>query len=103
MEQTQTLESSLGLLLIVEQRQELSKQIKAMQKLVDGLSDTITGTLVREGLNELEVGDYTVRYITSERRTLEKARLVELGVSTETIRAAEKVSRFGRIDVREKK
>jgi N6-adenosine-specific RNA methylase IME4 len=91
------------LLPLVTRRQELALQAKALQAAVDELTSEITGALVREGLNELEVGEYRVKYIMAERRTLDKGRLVELGVGTDVIAKAEKVSSFGRIDIRERK
>ncbi len=88
---------------LITQRQKLVLAIKGMQAEVDELSEELTGALVRGGLTELTTDTHTLKYIVSERHTLDKTRLVELGVGTDVIAKATKTSTFGRIDIREVK
>lgn len=99
---TDELSLAATLLPLVTQRQALAAEIKRLQSQVDTLTEQITGEMVRAGEMKLEVGDWVPDYASRERKTLDKTRLVELGVSTEVIKQAEKTTTFMQLDVRKK-
>jgi hypothetical protein len=106
LEQTQADEQRLTLIAtitpLVEQRQALAQVIAELEAQKAELTEQITVEMVREGILKVEVGDYNVSYADVKRTTLSKEKLVELGVPTTTIKAAEKESSFSRLDVRAK-
>ena len=74
---------------LVDERQQLITQRDELIKRIDTLSAEISQTLVLADERSVHVGPWLVTLVEySGRMTLDKHRLVELGVSPETITAA---------------
>ncbi len=97
--QTQT----IGLQTRVENRQRLVAMKKEIEKQIDDDTEAIKDELTALGVDDLDVGDYTVTLQVKDRATLDKGELVSLGVSTDLIKRATKVSTYLQLDVRAKK
>ena len=97
-----TLEQTASLALHVEQRQKLVEMKKEMERQIDAETTAIADELASRGLDTLQLDDWTVRLQVRERNTLDKTALVNLGVSTETIKAATKTSTYTQHDVRKR-
>jgi hypothetical protein len=85
----QTAELELGLRSKVDERQTLIAQRDQILQQIATLSDEISQTLVMADQKSARVGPYLVTLVENQGRlTLDKHRLVELGVLPETITAA---------------
>jgi hypothetical protein len=85
----QTTNLVAGLRLKVDERQALIAQRDRILQEIAGLSDEISRTMAMEDVKTARVGPYILTLAeNSGRLTLDKHRLVELGVSPETITAA---------------
>lgn len=113
MELKQSVEPTLEQLLtpFVEQRQLLKGEISSREKQVDKLNDMIKTALVSAGLEpdaekhlKVVVAGHEVDLdLESEKNTLDKQKLLELGVTTEQLKAATKLTTSLKLDVRKVK
>jgi hypothetical protein len=88
-EQTQTTNLVAGLRLKVDERQDLVAQRDRILAEIATLNDEISRTMAMEDVKTARVGPYLLTLVeNSGRLTLDKHRLVELGVAPETITAA---------------
>lgn len=87
----------------VENRQRLAAMKKEIEKQMETETDAIKNEMAVLGLDEMPVGDYDLTLQIRDRSTLDKAELIALGVSTETIKKATKVSTYMQLDVRVRK
>lgn len=94
---------TLAFELRVENRQRLISMKREIEKQIEGDTDAIKNELAALGVDDLDVGDYTVTLQIRDRSTLDKGELVALGVSTDVIKRATKVSTYMQLDVRAKK
>jgi len=78
---------------LVETRQELKAKVAALEAQIDSINDDIKTTLVNAGeLEVLAAGHKVTLNMAAERSTLDKQRLLELGVTTDQIKAATKTT-----------
>jgi hypothetical protein len=85
----QTLNLVVGLRLKVDERQALIAERDRIVQEIATLSDEITRTMAMEDVKSTRVGPYLLTLVENQGRlTLDKHRLVELGVLPETITAA---------------
>ncbi len=108
MEQTQgqtlDLADALQLQLMVEQRQDITQQIKQLTAQLDPINDYLKAEMIRLGVDVINEFDNWVPTLTvKERKTLDKVELVQQGVSTQQIERATKTSTHVQLDVRAKK
>jgi hypothetical protein len=87
----------------VENRQRLTAMKKEIEKQLDAETDAIKNELAAMGLDELEVGNRLVTLQIRDRSTLDKTELISLGVTTDQIKRATKISTYLQLDVRDKK
>lgn len=97
-----SLSTDLALQTAIDLRQSLIEERKALETEIDTQTSLIATELSERGLDTLQLGDWTVRHQTRERTTLDKGRLVELGVSTATIEAATRRTTYRQLDIRKK-
>jgi hypothetical protein len=89
---------------LVLQRAEIKARLDAVQQELDAVNGEISGTMLREGVRNLRVAGFSLTYESeAEKNTLDKTKLVELGVSTDVIAKATKKTTYARFDVRELK
>jgi 2-hydroxychromene-2-carboxylate isomerase len=87
----------------VENRQRLTAMKKEIEKQIDTETDAIKNELAAMGVDELEVGNRLVTLQIRDRSTLDKTELISLGVTTDQIKRATKISTYLQLDVRDKK
>lgn len=104
---TQTLSPaiSFGLSMQLDIRHSLMEQRDDIKAQLDAVNEGIEAAMHSQGVEAVVVGDYSLKLSPVKgRETLDKLRLVELGVSTETLKAATKTGDPSyRLDVREVK
>jgi hypothetical protein len=89
LEQETAVHLQAGLRLKVDERQALISQRDRILQEIATLSDEITRTMAMEDIKSARVGPYLITLVENAGRlTLDKHRLVELGVPPETITAA---------------
>jgi hypothetical protein len=103
MELTQSVEPTLEATLspLLERRLQLKATEALTKRELETVNDEIKNALVQAG--ELDVvvdGQRVTLDMEREKSTLDKQRLLELGVSTEQIKRATKVSTYVQLDVR---
>lgn len=81
----------------------LREQARALEEEQRAARDQIMLDLSRLGLEKTRYEAFTVQVRRVERRTLDREKLVELGVSPSIIRQAENVSVSLQLDIREQK
>jgi predicted nucleic acid-binding Zn-ribbon protein len=77
------------------------EQVRALEEEMKAERDRILNLMSSLGLEKTRYEAYTVAIRTQERRTLDREKLLELGVSSEIIRKAENVTQTVILDVRE--
>ncbi len=87
----------------IENRQRLVSMKKEIERQIDLDTEAIKNEMVAAGIDAYDAGEYTAALTVRERATLDKTELVNLGVSTELIKRATKVSTYVQLDVRGKK
>jgi hypothetical protein len=103
MELTQSVEPTLESILspLVAARTEAKQKIAALEKAVDNINDSIKTALVHADTLEVVVdGQRVTLDLEREKSSLNVQRLLELGVSTEVIQKATKVTTHMQLDVR---
>lgn len=80
---------------------ELRERARAIEEEQREARDQIMLDLSRLGLEKTRYEAYTVQVRRVERRTLDRERLIELGVSPSVIREAEQVNVSLQLDIRE--
>lgn len=102
-ELTQTVEPSLEatLLPLLESRQKLKAVEAAAKAEIDKINDDIKNALIQaDTLDIVVAGQRVTLDLEREKSTLDKQRLLEVGVSTEQIQKATKTSTYVQLDVR---
>lgn len=87
----------------VENRQRLVAMKAEIEKQIDAETEYLKEYLMENDLVALSAGEYQVNLTIRTRDTLDKARLVDQGVTTQQIKAATKSSTYAQLDVRKKK
>jgi len=77
------------------------EQVRALEEEMKAERDRILNLMSSLGLEKTRYEAYSVAIRTQERRTLDREKLLELGVSSEIIRRAENVTQTVILDVRE--
>jgi predicted nucleic acid-binding Zn-ribbon protein len=77
------------------------EQVRALEEEMKAERERILNLMSSLGLEKTRYEAYTVAIRTQERRTLDREKLLELGVSSEIIRRAENVTQTVILDVRE--
>jgi DNA repair exonuclease SbcCD ATPase subunit len=77
------------------------EQVRALEEEMKAERERIINLMSSLGLEKTRYEAYTVSIRTQERRTLDREKLLELGVSSEIIRRAENVTQTVILDVRE--
>lgn len=87
----------------IEHRQRLTAMKAEIEKQIDAETEAIKSHLIDNDLMSLDAGEFTASLTIRNRETLDKARLIDQGVTTAQIRAATKSSTYAQLDVRKKK
>jgi hypothetical protein len=77
------------------------EQVRALEEEMKAERERILNLMTSLGLEKTRYEAYSVAIRTQERRTLDREKLLELGVSSEIIRKAENVTQTVILDVRE--
>jgi predicted nucleic acid-binding Zn-ribbon protein len=77
------------------------EQVRSLEEEMKAERERILNLMSSLGLEKTRYEAYTVAIRTQERRTLDREKLLELGVSSEIIRRAENVTQTVILDVRE--
>jgi hypothetical protein len=93
----------IGLDFRIENRQRLTAMKKEIEKQIDDETKGIKESMEAAGLVDYDAGDVVATLSMRERATLDKTELISLGVSTDLIKRATKVSTYIQLDVRGKK
>ena len=86
--QSEALESAL------KHRQDLAATKKDIERQISDIDAALEEYLVTKGIESEKAGRFTVRMITGTRYTLDKTRLVEMGVLPNVINSATKVTTY---------
>lgn len=78
---------------LILQRQALKSKIKALEAQAEEISNLVLPMLFKADVKAVKVEGRTVRQMESVRRILSKTKLIEAGVSPQTIRDCEEESR----------
>lgn len=81
----------------------LREQVKSMEEEQRRRRDNIVRDLEMLGIQKTKYEAYIVQVRKSERRTIDREKLIEFGVSPEILRRAETVSESVMLDIREQK
>ncbi len=74
-----------------------------IEKQIDAHTATIKAELIAVGQDTYDAGEFIATLTVRDRATLDKTELVALGVSTELIKRATKMSTYVQLDVRARK
>lgn len=79
---------------LVEDRLRIKAEIAELEAQLKEVDNDITSSLTEANEPRVQYGDYKVGIIESQRSTLSKERLVELGVPVSIVQQATKVTKF---------
>lgn len=79
---------------LIEERTSLKAQIEEMEERIEQIDDAITQQMTDAGVPKVQYGDIPVTLVPGTKNTINKTRLVELGVSVSTIEEATKTTNY---------